>query len=143
MRARWVIVLVALAMLAVSVPGGAFVRFSPPRRWPAGIIPMHLMLGPAPALIDGAPDWDSVVLQALNEWNGVLNGVVFQPSIDPGGAFASGNQQNEIFWGDDVYGTPFPPGALAITVSSVYVDDNSTAETDIVFNRTLNFNSYR
>ena len=42
-----------------------------------------------------------------------------------------------------MYGTPFADGVLAITVSVYTVPDNTLIETDVVFNRKVNFNSYR
>ena len=142
MRARGTIVLVALVVMAAGTIGRAYWPTGP--RWaPGSLIPMHLQMGPASGLIDGAPTWDTVTADALNAWNGVLNGVAFQALPDPNPAAGQGDGVNNVFWGDDVYGTPFGNGVLAITVSMYTVPDNVLVETDVVFNKAVSFNSYR
>jgi hypothetical protein len=141
MRARWTVVVIALLVLAATTTGRAYWLLG--QRWPAGVIPMHLQQGPASGLIDGAPDWDSVTAGALNAWNAVLNAVVFQPMPDPSPSAALQDGTNNVIWGDDVYGTPFGDGVLAITMSVYTLPDNTLIEADVVFNRKINFNSYR
>ena len=142
MRTRWTIVAAAFLVIAASSIGRAYWPTGP--RWAPGVaIPMHLQMGPAPGLLDGAPDWDTVTASALNEWNGILNSVIFQPMPDPSRDAAAQDGINNVFWGDDVYGTPFGSGVLAITVSMYTVPDNTLVETDVVFNRAVSFNSYR
>ena len=142
MKARWTIVLVALAVMAAGTIDRAYWPTGP--RWPPGVvIPMHLQMGPASGLIDGAPTWDTVAADTLNVWNGVLNAVVFQALPDPDPTVGQGDGVNNVFFGSDVYGTPFGQGVLAITVSMYTVPDNTLVETDVVFNKAVPFNSYR
>ena len=142
MKARWTVVLVAFVVMAGGTIGRAYWPSGP--RWaPGSVIPMHLQMGPAAGLIDGAPSWDTVTVDALNSWNAVLNAVVFQPMPDPDPTVGQGDGANNVFWGDDVYGTPFGQGVLAITVSMYTVPDNTLVETDVVFNKAVSFNSYR
>jgi len=49
---------------------------------------------------------------------------------------------NNVIFEDDVYGEPFGDGVLAITLTSYAVPDNTIVETDVVFNRAINWNSY-
>jgi hypothetical protein len=46
-------------------------------------------------------------------------------------------------WGNDVYGDPFGDGVLAITLSLYTTPDNVLVESDVIFNRQMNWNSYR
>ena len=142
MKARWTIVFVALLVLGAGTIGRAYWLTGP--RWAPGVtIPMHLQMGPASGLIDGAPTWDAVTAGALNSWNAVLNGVVFQPLPDPDPAIGQGDGANNVYFADDVFGTPFGNGVLAITASSYTVPDNTLVEADVLFNRAISFNSYR
>jgi hypothetical protein len=69
--------------------------------------------------------------------------VWFQAVHDPGGDSALQNGTNNVIWGDDVYGTPFGDGILAITDSLYQVADQVLVESDVVFNRKISWNSYR
>ena len=143
MRLRWVVVISSALLLCVSSRSGAYIfQLS---RWAPGPIPMHLQLGPSPALIDGAPDWNSIAASALTDWNNILNAVVFQAVPDPSTDAAYQDGVSNVIWGDDYYGTPFGD-ALAITLTSAFSYDGvnwTSSESDVVFNRPAGFNSYR
>ena len=143
MRARWTLLAVAAAVLAIAPNTRA--HWEEENHWPAGaMIAMHLQMGASAApLADGNADWDAVTEAALNSWNAVLKGVAFQPVRDPTPDPASQDGINNVFWGNDVYGEPFGDGVLAITLSTYTVPDNTTIESDVVFNRAIAWNSYR
>jgi hypothetical protein len=142
MKARWSIVAVAALVLAVGRTGSA--HWEEVFHWAPGEIPMHLQMGASPAaFIDGTNDWDGVTLKALSAWNGVLKGVAFVPMPDPNRAAAMQDGANNVIFGDDVYGEPFGDGVLAITLTAYTTPDNVIVETDVVFNRKINWNSYR
>src|SRR5204862_224960 len=81
-------------------------------------------------------------MNALNAWNGVLTGVAFVPMPDPNHDAAMQNGANNVIFGDDVYGEPFADGVLAITLTAYTTPDNTIVETDVVFNRKINWHSY-
>ena len=142
MKARWAILAAATAILALAPIGSA--HWEEAFHWTPGIIPVHLQMGAASgALIDGGGDWDTVTSNALNAWNGVLSGVVFQPMPDPNHDAAMQDGANNVIFGDDVYGEPFGDGVLAITLTAYTTPDNVIVETDVVFNRKITWNSYR
>jgi hypothetical protein len=141
MRPRWLIVAVAALVLAVGRTGSA--HWEEVFHWSPGQIPMHLQMGGAPGpLVDGNGDWDAITMNALNAWNGVLAGVAFVPMPDPNHDAAMQDGANNVIFGDDVYGEPFGDGVLAITLTAYTTPDNVIVETDVVFNRKINWNSY-
>jgi len=142
MKTRIAIALAAVAILLLADSTGAFTTQG--RRWPTGTtITMHLELGAAnTALIDGSRDWDSVAEAALAAWNPYLNGVLFGIVRDTA-AIASGNRINTVSFGDDVFGEPFGSGVLAVTQTFYSSRNNTITETDVVFNRARQWNSYR
>ncbi|HEY3162533.1 MAG TPA: matrixin family metalloprotease [Vicinamibacterales bacterium] len=133
---------VAVAVLLLGDLTGAYSLEG--RRWPAGTtVVMHLELGAAGTqLIDGSPDWDSVAESALAAWNPFLKTVVLSGRRDDA-AIASGNRINTVSFGDDVFGDPFGSGVLAVTQSFYTPRTGTITETDVVFNRARNWNSYR
>jgi hypothetical protein len=141
MKTRWAILVAVAAILALAPTGRA--HWEEVFHWAPGMIPMHLQMGGAPGpLIDGGGDWDSVTSNALKAWNGVLKGVAFQPMPDPNHDSAMQDGANNVIFGDDVYGEPFGDGILAITLTAYTTPDNVIVETDVVFNRKINWNSY-
>lgn len=141
MNARWSIVAVAVLVLAVGRTGSA--HWEEAYHWTPGEIPVHLQMGGAPRpLVDGNGDWDAITMNALNAWNGVLTGVALVPTPDPNHDAAMQDGANNVIFGDDVYGEPFADGVLAITLTAYTTPDNAIVETDVVFNRKINWNSY-
>lgn len=141
MKSRWWIVAVAALVLAVGRTGSA--HWEEAYHWTPGEIPVHLQMGAAPGpLVDGNGDWDAITMHALSAWNGVLGGVAFVPMPDPNRDAAMLDGANNVIFGDDVYGEPFADGVLAITLTAYTTPDNAIVETDVVFNRKINWNSY-
>jgi hypothetical protein len=142
MKTRLALAVVLTAVFLMVQPGGAFAPQG--QRWPAGAtITMHLELGSsATPLIDGSPDWDAVAEGALASWNPYLNGVTFRALRDSS-EVGSGNRVNTVSFGNDVFGEPFGSGVLAVTQTFYSPRTNTITETDVVFNRARNWNSYR
>ncbi len=142
MKSRWMIVAAAGAMLALMPSLKAFNPNG--RHWPAAPVVMTLSQpSTGVALLDGAPDWDFVTATSLYSWNNVLNGVSFTVGLDSAAVPAMSNNVNNVAWSDDVYGDPFGDGVLAVTMSLYTLQDNTTVEADVLFNRKYNWNSYR
>ena len=142
MKARWTIVLVACAVLALGPSTRAY--WNETWHWAPGIVPVYLQQGsPGGALIDGSPDWDSVTEGVLATWNTVLNGVVLKPIRDPDVPAGIPSDANNVIWSNDVYGDPFGEGILAITLSMYQTSDNALVEADVIFNGNVKWNSYR
>jgi len=141
-KARALVAAVAGAMLVLGDLAGAFSLEG--RRWPAGTtVVMHLELGSASTpLIDGSPDWDSVAESALAAWNPFLKSISLSGRRDAS-AIASGNRVNTVSFSDDVFGEPFGSGVLAVTQTFYSPRTSTITETDVVFNRARNWNSYR
>jgi len=141
-KSRLAFAVVAVAIVLLTQSGGAFSTRG--QRWPAGsTVAMHLALGSSSSpLIDGSPDWDSVAESALAAWNPYLNGVTLRPFRDSS-AIASGNRINTVSFGNDVFGDPFGSGVLAVTQTFYSPRTGTITETDVVFNRARNWNSYR
>jgi hypothetical protein len=141
-KSRLAFAFVAVALVLLTESGGAF--SSRGQRWPAGsTVTMHLELGSSSSpLIDGSPDWDSVAESALAAWNPYLNGVTLRAFRDSS-AIASGNRINTVSFGNDVFGEPFGSGVVAVTQTFYSPRTNTITETDVVFNRARNWNSYR
>jgi hypothetical protein len=141
-RTQWAILTVAALVVALAPTGTA--HWEEAYHWGPGVIPMHLQQGASPGpLIDGNGDWDTVTESALNAWNDILNGVVFEPVRDSSPDSAIQDGVNNVIFGDAAYGEPFGEGVLAITLTTYTTPDNVTIETDVVFNRKISWNSYR
>jgi hypothetical protein len=138
---RWAAVVACVALL-LGTSTHAF--WTEEFRWAPEPVVVYLQQGSSPdMLLDGSPDWDSVTEDALTTWNGVVHGVSFQPVRDPLAASGIPSDTNDVIWSDDVYGDPFGDGVLAITLSLYTTPDNVLVESDVVFNRQMNWNSYR
>ena len=142
MRAR--IAVVAVVSLVAWLASPAMGYFVSGRRWPAGAsITMHLQQGaPSSALLDGAASWDAVTEGALSIWNPFLNGVAFRVVRGSSGSADLRNSTNNVAWADDVAGDPFGD-AVAITRTLYRPSDNVIVETDVLFDRSRNWNAYR
>jgi len=102
---------------------------------------MHLSLPPGGPMSDGAPSLNAVAEAALNIWNQSLIHMKFavdRNSILP----PSGNDANtSVIMASTVYGDPFGANTLATTV--VNSRDNHLVETDVTFNNSFDWDSYR
>ena len=143
MNVRVVVLAAACVVLWLTHPGGAY--WLSGRQWAAGSdIVMHLQQGsPAGTPIDGSTSWNAVSEGALALWNPFLNDVSFRVVRDSTEGKARGNDVNNVFWDDDVYGDPFGDTTLAVTLSTWRLSDNTLIETDVIFNQGKSWNSYR
>jgi len=142
MRIRAAVVAALLAGVWLADPVGGY---SPSgRKWPAGAsITMQLQQGsPTSSLIDGAGDWDAVTEGALAIWNPFLNGIAFRVARGASGGADLRNATNNVAWADDVGGDSFGD-SVAITRTLYRPSDNIIVETDVLFDRSRNWNSYR
>lgn len=135
------LLLVAWSLMAASVPAGAFWRSGP--RWASqSTITMHLQLGSSGTLMDGSTSWNASADAALGIWNPHLNSVQFRGIRDSSAGINDGDGNNNVIWGDDVFGEPF--GSDVIAVAITWARANQTyAEGNVVFNRKYSWNSYR
>lgn len=117
------------------------------RRYPPGEILMEMQLGDSGPLVDGSADWDECGIAALIEWNNNLGGagVSFNAIRDSTRTPEGNDGFSNVFFADDVFGTPFDETVLAIAAAWAIPRDgiNETTETDVVFNNAQAFNCYR
>ena len=133
--------LAACLMLWLTSTGGAYSLSG--QQWSSDIV-MHLqMSSPTGTLLDGSTSWNQVAENALALWNPFLRDVSFGAVRDSTEGIARSNNVNNVFWGDDVYGDPFGGSVLAVTLGTYRVSDSSFIETDVIFNRGRNWDSYR
>lgn len=133
--------LLAAAFLAVSNLG-AYDFIGNAIRWPDGDVVMVLQLDDTRApeqLSDGSASWNAVARRALAMWNTALPSIQFTSATAPG--HADGNEHNEAFFSDNVYGHRFGANVLAITTTWHIGDER--VEGDTIFNAGLPWNSYR
>ncbi|HMJ89324.1 MAG TPA: matrixin family metalloprotease [Candidatus Acidoferrum sp.] len=113
-----------------------------PIRWPQGDVEIILQLDATRApefLSDGHNSWDAVANEALELWNSVLPTIRFT-SLD-GFGNGDGNERNEVFFSQAIYGHRFPRDVLAVTTTWFIGDER--VEGDTVFNASIPWNSYR
>jgi hypothetical protein len=144
-------------LLSIALSLGLLSAFSPALRawdpvgvtWRSGDIAFNLNLdgtnapGIPGTLVDGSTNWKSVMLRALDEWNEhLVRSNLVEGPLSP--TPARGNDLNEIFWANDVYGEDFGETTLGVTLY-VFSETNGLAfsETDIIFAENKNWNSYR
>jgi len=122
---------------------GAHIFLSnPPVIWPDGKVVMVLKLGaPGRTLIDGDTSWDSVAAEALSAWNAHLETIQFTPVIQDPGKGADRDHVNQVFFSPNVYGESF--GGLVLAVSTIWRNETSRTESDVIFNTAVSWDSYR
>jgi hypothetical protein len=114
------------------------------QRWTGSTVSMQLQLGPTPGpLLDGSASWGATAEDALAAWNAVLTNVKFTVVRDSTAPQGSGNGFNNVFWSTTIYGNTWGSRTLGITLSNYSTSTNAFTETDVLFNNTLNWNSYR
>jgi hypothetical protein len=102
---------------------------------------MHLSLPPGGPYQDGSASFGASAEDALNIWNQYLVHMKFavdRNSILPP---ASHDANMSVFMAPNVFGQPFGTRVLAVTVISSR--GTTTLETDVIFNNTLDYDSYR
>jgi hypothetical protein len=130
------------AWLALPIPALAFNLSG--QRWPNGQVVMQLQLGPTNGpLLDGATSWGAVAEDALSIWNSNLTNVRFSVVRDSTAAIARGNGLNNVFWSSTVYGDAWDSRTIGITLSMYDPRTSRYSESDVIFNNTVEWNSYR
>ena len=142
-----IIVLTLVCVALASIAHTLWVFKLLDHRWPAGQIAMEMQLGSAGGLIDGSADWDECAIAALADWNTNLGdtGVNFNAVRNSTRTPAENDGFSNVFFADDIFGTPFGAQTLAVTSTFVFVRDgiDETSEADVVFNNAQGFNCYR
>lgn len=110
-----------------------------PVKWPAGPIPIRIMLGTSPTLSDGS-NHNTSARAAAQTWNTFLGSAQFQAEFATGTG-GSNNDRNELFFSDKIFGKDFEEGTLAVTTGFSF--GNQRAEADITFNTAYTWESYR
>lgn len=135
-----------LAALLLSLGGGgwAFVflinsNTGLPIKWPAGGVPIHIMLGSDRELSDGST-FNASAAVAAEMWNEVLGSVRLMP-IQTAGSSAQNNRRNELAFASTVYGQQF--GENTVAVATGFSQGNERIESDIIFNSARTWDSYR
>ena len=113
--------------------------------WPSDEpIVLDLQLGnPDGTLIDGSTSWNQVAGATMDIWNQHLgDGVQFQ-AVEDDHKPAQGDHTNSIFFSDTAFGEGFGDDTLAVTLTNYDADTGLASESDVVFNSTVSFDSYR
>jgi len=143
-RALAFLSVVTLVLLAVATPS-AYVHLVQGQygRWPGGAtLTMYLQmpLTGGGTLIDGGTSWNAVTARAVSDWNYWLGSIDFVSRAE-NRTRVRGNEANDVFFSDDVYGDAFGANVLAVTAHLVRA--GQTIEADVLFNNAKSWNSYR
>ncbi len=133
-----------IAVMSASVYVGRAHTFlsDPPMIWPDGDVVVVLKLGMADrTLMDGNDSWDSVADQALSAWNSHLGTIQFSPMTLNSGMGSDGDRVNQVFFSSRVYGETF--GGLVLAVTTIWHDETTRTESDVIFNTAATWDSYR
>ncbi len=135
-----------LALLGLGVTAAAFAftftlnsHTGLPIKWPAGVIPVTIMLGDSPTLSDGST-YNTSARAATQAWNAVLGSAQIQTSFATGTPDEN-NNVNEMAFAANVFGKDFGTGVLAVTTG--FSRGNERTKADIIFNSAYNWDSYR
>lgn len=109
-----------------------------PIKWPAGTIPLTLLLGNTATTEDSS--FNGAAQAATNIWNAQLGSVRFTTTIGTGSPSRS-NNANELAFASTVYGEAFGDSVLAVTLGSS--TGNESVQSDIIFNSNITWDSYR
>ena len=111
-------------------------------KWASSPVAMHLELGAASGLSDGAASWDDAAATALTLWNFYLQRLQFTPVIDSLTP-ADADGINNVFFSSTIYGDSFS-GAVAVTTEwDAPGRPGVRSEGDVIFNSNLDWDSYR
>ena len=140
----------ALAAVIVAAPASAPSWYRQYDPWPNGSVNMQLQLGSnSGTLIDGTTSWGQSAEYAMSAWNAVMANFEFRVTRDSTAPTGLGNRWSNVFWDSTVYGRSFnsfasPTQTGGIVAVSMYWQISGVrTETDVVFNNTLPWNSYR
>ncbi|MGE3579595.1 MAG: matrixin family metalloprotease [Vicinamibacterales bacterium] len=138
---------VATAVASLALPVAGFTVSSPggvALRWPTSrsvVLKMQLGATPFDAFIDGSTTWNTVGSEAAATWNARADvNLVVSASDDR--AVGEANGVNDVFFERGSYGGQGFGDALGITVSFSR-EDGTFTETDVVFDSSRPWNSYR
>lgn len=137
--------LVAGLLLLPAVWGYTYILNSStglPIKWPEGQVPIRIMLGSTPTLIDGS-NYNTSAQSAAQTWNALIGSIQLQ-STTTTGTPGDRNGINELAFASDVYGQAFETNVLAITTTwrRGTSGSNERVEGDIIFNSARTWNSY-
>ncbi|WP_218938706.1 matrixin family metalloprotease [Oleiharenicola lentus] len=110
-----------------------------PVKWPAGTIPLRIMLGASTNLSDGS-SFNTSARTAAQTWNNFLGSTQFQTTFATGTA-GDDNDVNELGFAANVFGKDFEGTTLAVTTG--FSRGNERIEADIIFNTAYTWDSYR
>ncbi len=110
-----------------------------PVKWPAGTIPLRVMLGDTANLSDGS-SFNTSARTATQTWNNFLGSAQFQTTFATGTA-GDDNDVNELGFAANVFGQDFEGTTLAVTTG--FSRGNERIEADIIFNTAYTWDSYR
>ncbi len=111
-----------------------------PIKWPAGNIPLTIMLGSSTTLFDGT-NFNTSARTAAQAWNSVIGSAQFQTTFATGTPDEN-NIVNEMAFGDQIFGRDFDTSTLAITTG--FSRGNERTKADIIFNtKNFTWDSYR
>lgn len=118
-----------------------------PIKWPAGSIPITIMLGDATTLTDGS-NYNTSARTAATAWNAVIGSAQLQVTFTTGTAAQQTNSsppqpvKNEMAFAATIFGKDFGDGVLAVTTG--FSQGNQRTEADILFNnKDRTWDSYR
>lgn len=138
---------VAVAIAAATVPLSAFrvvTSAGLQLRWPTSrtvVLEMQLGSAPVEVMFDGSTTWNSVGTAAAAAWNGLAD-VNFAVSATGTRETGRGNNVNNVFFSSTYYGQSFGD-AVGITLYDYDADTGIVLESDVVFDNSRNWNSYR
>ncbi len=112
-----------------------------PVKWNAGPVPIRIMLGDTQPQQDGLT-FNTSAQAAAQAWNAVIGSVQFTTTLAPAGAPGSeDNGSNDLFFASTIFGQAFDENTIAVTTGFGF--GNTRIESDIVFNASITWNSYR
>jgi uncharacterized repeat protein (TIGR01451 family) len=147
-RGRLALASLTVAAAAVAVSAFDIIREGGfPVKWQDGTVFFSIKVGTGRTLQDGT-NFSTSFIAAMDTWNGVVGSIQLSGNIDAEGLGGRQNGVNEVFFGPDVYGTAFDTQTIAVTTSfRSSVLTNGTyyrrTQSDIVFNNSRNWDSYR
>jgi hypothetical protein len=129
----------ALACACAGAAGlSAYVLLSDP--WADGTVVMNLQLGASAHLTDGSSSWGTSAESALAAWNQAISRVQFTIVRDSTAPRGDGNNVNNVFFSNDIYGRAFGTNVLAVTTN--WSRRTTRTEADVIFNQALTWDSY-
>jgi len=110
--------------------------------WPSGTeIEMYLNLErPATSFQDESQSWNASAFDAMLTWNQYLTGVTFVQRVP---VPFTPLHYNIVSFSNTINTFPWPKGVLALTLTTSDANTGTYTQTNVVFNNTLKWDSYR